>query len=107
MTAGTHRLIAKHAVMFARECWEAAAVRSNAFYREWPDMDGFCRANWPMFTPRVREVFVELLTLPDEDHPDWAHLPDDRKLSNRGKAEVAEALCYDGAMKRAGRQEAA
>jgi hypothetical protein len=94
MTAGTHRLIAKHAVMFARECWEAAAVRCNAFYREWPDMDGFCRTNWPMFTPRVREVFVEMLT-------------DDRKLSRRGKAEVAEALCYDGAMKRAGGTDAA
>lgn len=102
MTAATHRLIAKHAVMFAREAYEAAAVRSNAFYRTWPDMDGFCRANWPMFVPDVREVFVELLTLPDEDHADWANLPDDKKLSRRSKAEICEALCCDGAAKTPG-----
>lgn len=103
MTAATHKLIAKHAVMFARECYEAAASLGkgvgNAFYREWPDMEEFCRKNWPMFVPQVRETFVDLLTLPDEDHPHWNTLPDDQKLSKRYKAEVHEALCYDGAAK--------
>jgi hypothetical protein len=107
MTAATHRLIAKHAVMFAREAYEAAALYSNAFYREWPVMDAFCRANWPMFVPDVREVFVDLLALPDEDHPDWGRLADDRKLCKRGKAEIHEALCYDGAAKVAGASQVA
>jgi hypothetical protein len=99
VTAGTHRLIAKHAVMFAREAYEAAAVRSDAFYRTWPDMDAFCRKNWPMFVPDVRQVFVEMLRAPDEDHPDWSRLTDERRVSRRLKAEICEALCYDGAAK--------
>lgn len=91
MAQGTHRLIAKHAVMFARECYETAAMRpkgaGNAFYAEWPDMDEFCRKNWHMFVPDVRRVFVDMLTLPDE------------QLPQARKDEIAEALCYDGVAK--------
>lgn len=105
MTAGTHRLIAKHAVIFAREAYEAAAMRSDDFYRAWPEMDRFCRANWSMFVPDVREVFVQMLSMPDEEHPDWSRLGDERRVSRRLKAEICEALCYDGAAK--GRPEGA
>jgi hypothetical protein len=91
MTAATHKLIAKHAVMFARECYEEAASLpngiGNAFYREWPNMDDFCRANWPMFVPDVRNVFVDMLALPDEVLPACE------------KEKIHEALCYDGAAK--------
>lgn len=91
MTAATHKLIAKHAVMFARECYERAASLpngvGNAFYREWPSMDAFCTANWPMFVPDVRDVFVDLLSLPDDVLPVCE------------KEKIHEALCYDGAAK--------
>lgn len=91
MTQATHKLIAKHAVMFARECYEAAASLpkgvGNAFYREWPSMDAFCTANWPMFVPDVRNVFVDMLSLPDDVLPACE------------KEKIHEALCYDGAAK--------
>ena len=92
MTAATHKLIAKHAVMFARECYEEAASLpkgvGNAFYREWPNMDDFCRANWPTFVADVRNVFVDMLALPDEVLPACE------------KEKIHEALCYDGAAKK-------
>lgn len=93
MAQATHKLIAKHAVMFARECYEEAASLpngiGNAFYQAWPNMDDFCRTNWPMFVPDVRNVFVDMLSLPDDQLPACE------------KEKIHEALCYDGVAKKA------
>lgn len=57
----THTLIASTARELSGAYYEAAADRSNAFYREFPVAQVFVAKEWPRFLPTAREILVDML----------------------------------------------
>jgi hypothetical protein len=89
-----HNLIADTAKAIAQEAYEAIA-HDNAFYAEWPTMDGFVTANWRMFVDDARtQLMRTLIPIGQEGGlPVYA-------LAEVLRDQVYDALKIDGSMRK-------
>lgn len=83
--AHAHKLVAQTAKEMAQEVYEKNAGRSNDFYKEYPDLNGYVENCWALYLDAARATLAQLLTT---------------NLDESLKEQIHEALVRDATLRR-------
>lgn len=81
-----HKLVADTAKGIGGACWEEACMRSNDFYKLWPNPEEFVTRRWSSFVQDARKTLATMLAMPDG------------QVSPAQKEEIHQALLLNAAV---------